>query len=104
MLKLFLLCIFFFFFFNDTATTEIYTLSLHDALPISLHLQKGNTVEKAVKLLNAEKEILFTEPYYEYELFYQPNDVLADSSEGSSNRQWYLDNIRARQEIGRAHV
>src|SRR5579862_10014592 len=25
---------FFFFFFNDTATTEIYTLSLHDALPI----------------------------------------------------------------------
>src|SRR2546422_3841351 len=27
---------FFFFFFNDTATTEIYTLSLHDALPIYL--------------------------------------------------------------------
>src|SRR2546422_5254210 len=30
--------IFSFFFFNDTATTEIYTLSLHDALPI---LEKG---------------------------------------------------------------
>src|SRR6266851_9302971 len=30
----FLYC--FFFFFNDTATTEIYTLSLHDALPISI--------------------------------------------------------------------
>src|SRR2546429_4795357 len=27
--------VFYFFFFNDTATTEIYTLSLHDALPIS---------------------------------------------------------------------
>src|SRR3712207_9168292 len=27
----------FFFFFNDTATTEIYTLSLHDALPIYVH-------------------------------------------------------------------
>src|SRR2546426_4309992 len=27
-----------FFFFNDTATTEIYTLSLHDALPISLRM------------------------------------------------------------------
>src|SRR2546430_14068693 len=27
-------CMLFFFFFNDTATTEIYTLSLHDALPI----------------------------------------------------------------------
>src|SRR2546422_4027480 len=29
------LCTLLFFFFNDTATTEIYTLSLHDALPIS---------------------------------------------------------------------
>src|SRR2546430_11769059 len=29
---------FFFFFFNDTATTEIYTLSLHDALPICRRL------------------------------------------------------------------
>src|SRR6266542_4647377 len=28
-----------FFFFNDTATTEIYTLSLHDALPISDHVR-----------------------------------------------------------------
>src|SRR3954463_16837223 len=31
----FALLFFFFVFFNDTATTEIYTLSLHDALPIS---------------------------------------------------------------------
>ena len=30
---------FIFFFFNDTATTEIYTLSLHDALPISFGCQ-----------------------------------------------------------------
>src|SRR6266446_10869007 len=30
----FIFSFFFFFFFNDTATTEIYTLSLHDALPI----------------------------------------------------------------------
>src|SRR6267142_6580819 len=29
---------FYFFFFNDTATTEIYTLSLHDALPIRLYM------------------------------------------------------------------
>src|SRR4030042_868797 len=29
------------FFFNDTATTEIYTLSLHDALPIFYHLPPG---------------------------------------------------------------
>ena len=36
---LFVLCVLVinFFFFNDTATTEIYTLSLHDALPISFN-------------------------------------------------------------------
>src|SRR5437773_11226425 len=31
----------YYFFFNDPATTEIYTLSLHDALPISSHPQPG---------------------------------------------------------------
>src|SRR3989442_7452848 len=36
---LMILISFFFFFFNDTATTEIYTLSLHDALPISLQCE-----------------------------------------------------------------
>src|SRR2546429_8686765 len=34
-------CCFFFFFFNDTATTEIYTLSLHDALPIFCSAPSG---------------------------------------------------------------
>src|SRR5258708_40246748 len=46
--------IFFFFFFNDTATTEIYTLSLHDALPICRciddHQQLVRTIRK--KFLN----------------------------------------------------
>src|SRR5438309_9874488 len=39
--------VFFFFFFNDTATTEIYTLSLHDALPISFsaHAIRGENPE-----------------------------------------------------------
>src|SRR2546430_9916266 len=46
------LIIFFFFFFNDTATTEIYTLSLHDALPIlTLNLRSldepGSKLEQA---------------------------------------------------------
>src|SRR2546430_8696544 len=36
--------IFFFFFFNDTATTEIYTLSLHDALPISTALPACSSI------------------------------------------------------------
>src|SRR5260221_388730 len=36
------------FFFNDTATTEIYTLSLHDALPIS-ELLRGDALAESVK-------------------------------------------------------
>src|SRR5688572_33002874 len=41
----FIFLFFFFFFFNDTATTEIYTLSLHDALPISLR-QAGRNLDR----------------------------------------------------------
>src|SRR3712207_8137154 len=51
-----------FFFFNDTATTEIYTLSLHDALPILLLLvapgvaaQGQRPVERAAGLLREGK-------------------------------------------------
>src|SRR3712207_9580482 len=41
-----------FFFFNDTATTEIYTLSLHDALPILWrHRLRGAVVELASQFL-----------------------------------------------------
>src|SRR5688572_32455222 len=43
--------VFCFFFFNDTATTEIYTLSLHDALPISHHRP-----DKLGELLGPEPE------------------------------------------------
>ena len=41
-----------FFFFNDAATTEIYTLPLHDALPISyhkLHLSPGHAGGAIIK-------------------------------------------------------
>src|SRR2546430_12380640 len=37
-----------FFFFNDTATTEIYTLSLHDALPISCAPARGITLTRRI--------------------------------------------------------
>src|SRR6266536_6556257 len=40
---------FFFFFFNDTATTEIYTLSLHDALPISPCLPTWRSTRAAAR-------------------------------------------------------
>src|SRR2546430_9930735 len=54
-----ILSIFFFFFFNDTATTEIYTLSLHDALPICRN-QPGGSLEVEIARRNegraAERE------------------------------------------------
>src|SRR2546425_2892669 len=40
----------FFFFFNDTATTEIYTLSLHDALPISHATRRAAGLERWERL------------------------------------------------------
>src|SRR2546430_16899973 len=43
-------CIYFFFFFNDTATTEIYTLSLHDALPIFPFLASSKVPVKQWKI------------------------------------------------------
>ena len=64
-----------FFFFNDTATTEIYTLSLHDALPIcELMMQRVATPEEP------EAEMLLPFLY-------------------NTNRDLYF-----KQEIGRAHV
>src|SRR5258708_18342626 len=43
----------FFFFFNDTATTEIYTLSLHDALPILGHYRDRLRVALLLSLTTA---------------------------------------------------
>src|SRR6266850_6260559 len=57
----FLCCLFynvfyyFFFFFNDTATTQIYTLSLHDALPIYLAARPARKAPRSGHLaLSAE--------------------------------------------------
>src|SRR5438046_8421366 len=60
MFTVFFLLLFFFFFFNDPATTEIYTLSLHDALPIfSLgtmeEMQKATEVFRSVLKPAAER-------------------------------------------------
>src|SRR5256885_15373107 len=48
------LLIIFFFFFNDTATTEIYTLSLHDALPIyPVSNEEDSAVTKQLSTINS---------------------------------------------------
>src|SRR2546429_7281441 len=50
-----------FFFFNDTATTEIYTLSLHDALPISFPLGPSSPISGRLTLfLLRESEARFS--------------------------------------------
>src|SRR5215510_16315962 len=51
--------IFFFFFFNDTATTEIYTLSLHDALPIADGRRRGR---RDLRSLRVERDVARCRP------------------------------------------
>src|SRR3712207_8879763 len=57
----------FIFFFNDTATTEIYTLSLHDALPISYSRLSGNALHcagtMALRPLSSEPPTTLTMPW-----------------------------------------
>src|SRR2546427_479602 len=55
----------FFFFFNDTATTEIYTLSLHDALPISV---------AAARTGRSGRRVVVALPGGELEIDWRPDD------------------------------
>src|SRR3989442_7716691 len=60
-----LICVSFnFFFFNDTATTEIYTLSLHDALPISCGILLRSALSIFVKLF--ERDVPVYSPFQKF--------------------------------------
>ena len=91
--------IFFFFFFNDTATTEIYTLSLHDALPISG--VAGNIITNGVMLFGRDTNqagLTAGEKLY-----------LSDTAGALSNTSGTYEMLvgqayDATSEIGRAHV
>ncbi|MEM9935253.1 MAG: S8 family peptidase [Bacteroidota bacterium] len=72
---------------NTPNLRDIYTLTL----------AKGSKVPDAIQVLTQDKNVLYAEPWYQYKLFYQPNDLLADSTAFSQNQQWYLDNIWARE-------
>src|SRR3982751_7045973 len=84
-----------FFFFNDTATTEIYTLSLHDALPIwadgDLDDAPGRSFEPAVQILGREDrkstrlnsshdQISYAVFRLKKEKIYDPGNKLSDST------------------------
>src|SRR2546430_15712180 len=73
----------FFFFFNDTATTEIYTLSLHDALPILVGAYKAILVRNLeVETLVPPLDLYLNKRLAEFEnRLAQPNlRVLVDTS------------------------
>src|SRR3712207_8437666 len=79
--------IFFFFFFNDTATTEIYTLSLHDALPIFLHTLHTNL---EIFLPN-----LFRFPLFSEFLFFEENTPDFPSIQKSDRKSTRLNSSHA---------
>src|SRR3712207_8520629 len=59
-----------YFFFNDTATTEIYTLSLHDALPISTDFQTHLLYKSIVSRIAIYLDLVLRYIYYRlYHLF-----------------------------------
>src|SRR3712207_9371875 len=87
------------FFFNDTATTEIYTLSLHDALPICEHLYEMDYLRAGIHL----RAMANRDPVVEYQregfdMFSQMLDGIKEESVG------FLFNLEVKTKIGRAHV
>src|SRR3712207_7022945 len=52
-----------FFFFNDTATTEIYTLSLHDALPISMRTSPSSAFALSTSFISSGSGSWWSVPY-----------------------------------------
>src|SRR3712207_8029319 len=67
------------YFFNDTATTEIYTLSLHDALPISPYGGGGPTLHiRATLKAEADERMVYTE---------RVQDLPATAEAGESDRK-----------------
>src|SRR3989475_9220774 len=103
--------IFFFFFFNDTAPTEIYTLSLHDALPISLRAtleppRPGRVDEHAVPEPRAELRhvpILERSEEHTSELQSQSNLVCRLLLEKKKQRQDALKLSRRRERTCPVH-
>src|SRR2546426_5303889 len=71
----------FFFFFNDTATTEIYTLSLHDALPILLQPRQ----ERILRRLQDSRRLRF--PHVDWPAGQHGETVVSRSEEHTSELQ-----------------
>src|SRR5256885_12484853 len=84
------MCIF--FFFNDTATTEIYTLSLHDALPISLSVD-AEIERLLLHALEPDKVALAVAAYAQ-----------AEREADGLQRQWQLRVDRKSTRLNSSHL
>src|SRR2546428_12220006 len=92
---------FFFFFFNDTATTEIYTLSLHDALPIShLHSPAGGSLCRAT-ITRISSGCSFLEQPGWSAPFSERSTGRRSAGAVSSRRRWRLQAFCLFRSIGR---
>src|SRR2546429_47944 len=69
----------FFFFFNDTATTEIYTLSLHDALPILTAIRHRTTLDGSHGVRRPNSEFYLRPPAEAAALFADCPDAVANT-------------------------
>ena len=101
------------FFFNDTATTEIYTLSLHDALPICVREDDATAVMWFTKVAEQGKaDAQFNlGVMYDNGMGVPEDDVIAymwldlAAAQGNENAKVTKDIItKTMTEIGRAHV
>src|SRR3712207_9098604 len=77
-----------FFFFNDTATTEIYTLSLHDALPILT--QKAVVIHHTLNSLGGETTVAIETIESLYELGYEVDLVRSEEHTSELQSRQYL--------------
>src|SRR5215216_3016816 len=99
--------LFFFFFFNDTATTEIYTLSLHDALPILRRRALDELMLSGVTIVDPATTYIEPEVTVEPDVVIQPgchvrgrthiardceigpNAYIVDAQVGAACRVWF---------------
>src|SRR3712207_8325365 len=78
-----------FIFFNDTATTEIYTLSLHDALPICL-AKRGGTRRSSGRV--DERAVLVQRPFDG-----TPSRLVAGEGDHASRSEEHTSELQSRQ-------
>src|SRR3712207_8716266 len=76
-----------FFFFNDTATTEIYTLSLHDALPISVLSDRWDGLDE---LFEPEREIILADSTADVVQRLQSSDRSEEHTSELQSRQYLV--------------